>query len=112
VASAVLTVLARAGEPRARDIHAAVEAVLNEDVSPSSVKNCLATYSRTADPCSSEWDEADTGWLDWMGRARRRRRCSDFVLELLNRGKCRRRPGAPGEHAGASSLGSLTLTGV
>jgi hypothetical protein len=50
VASAVVIVLASAGELRARDIHAAVEAVLNEDVSPSSVKNCLATYSRTADP--------------------------------------------------------------
>jgi len=50
VTSAVVSVLASAGELRARDIHAAVEAVLDENVSPSSVKNCLATYSRTADP--------------------------------------------------------------
>jgi hypothetical protein len=39
-----------AGELRARDIHAAVEVVLGEDVSPSSVKNCLARYSASAEP--------------------------------------------------------------
>ena len=50
VTSAVVTVLASAGELRARDIHTAVEAVFDENVSPSSVKNCLVTYSRTADP--------------------------------------------------------------
>jgi hypothetical protein len=47
---AIETVLGSAGELHARDIHAAVEAVLGEDVSPSSVKNCLATSSTSADP--------------------------------------------------------------
>jgi hypothetical protein len=41
VAAAIVAVLASSGELRARDIHAAVEALLDESVSKSSVKNCL-----------------------------------------------------------------------
>jgi hypothetical protein len=41
VAGAITAVLASAGEMRTRDIHAAVESLLGEPVSPSSVKNCL-----------------------------------------------------------------------
>jgi hypothetical protein len=50
VRRAIETVLASAGELRARDIHAAVEELLGEEVSPSSVKNCLATYSGGREP--------------------------------------------------------------
>ena len=49
VSTAIQSVLSSAGELRARDIHAAVEKVLGEDVSVSSVKNCLATHSRGTD---------------------------------------------------------------
>jgi hypothetical protein len=44
MAEAIVAVLASSGELRARDIHAAVEVLLNEPVSASSVKNCLATH--------------------------------------------------------------------
>jgi hypothetical protein len=50
MANAIETVLASVKELRARDIHAAVGVVLDEEVSPSSVKNCLATHSRGPDP--------------------------------------------------------------
>ncbi len=43
---AVSAVLGSSGELGVQDICGAVEALLNAPVSPSSVKNCLATYSR------------------------------------------------------------------
>jgi hypothetical protein len=42
IESAVTTVLGSAGELRARDVQSAVEDLLGEPVSRSSVKNCLA----------------------------------------------------------------------
>jgi hypothetical protein len=42
---AVATVLGSAGEMRVRDIHRAIEGLLGEPVSVSSVKNCLARKS-------------------------------------------------------------------
>jgi hypothetical protein len=47
--NAITTVLGTADELRGRDIHVAVEVVLGQAVSPSSVKNCLAVNSRGAD---------------------------------------------------------------
>jgi hypothetical protein len=49
MAEAIAVVLAPAGKLRARDIHAAVEAVLREPVSRCSVNNCL-TGSRSGRP--------------------------------------------------------------
>ena len=46
---AITTVLGSADELRGRDVHAAVELLLGQPVSLSSVKNCLATNSRGAD---------------------------------------------------------------
>lgn len=40
----VAEILGSAGEMQARDVHEAVEVLLGEPVSPSSVKNCLARY--------------------------------------------------------------------
>ena len=45
---AITTVLGSADELRGCDIHAAVAILLDQDVSPSSVKNCLAANSRGA----------------------------------------------------------------
>jgi hypothetical protein len=42
---AVATVLGSAGLMRARDVHEALEGLLDEPVSRSSVKNCLARKS-------------------------------------------------------------------
>jgi hypothetical protein len=42
---AVATVLGSAGEMQARDVHEAIEGLLDEPVSRSSVKNCLAKKS-------------------------------------------------------------------
>jgi hypothetical protein len=50
ITEAVATVLGPAGELRARDVHAAVEALLGEPVSRSSVKNCLSRHSAGQDP--------------------------------------------------------------
>jgi hypothetical protein len=50
MAKAITTVLASAGEElRARDIHAAVEVLLGQTVTASSVKNCLAVNCRGDD---------------------------------------------------------------
>jgi hypothetical protein len=48
MANAITTVLESVDELRGRDIHLAVTSLLGQDVSPSSVKNCLATNSRGA----------------------------------------------------------------
>lgn len=48
MANAITTVLASVDELRGRDIHLAVTSLLGQDVSPSSVKNCLAANSRGA----------------------------------------------------------------
>jgi predicted transcriptional regulator len=47
IESAVMAVLGSSGELQARDVHTAVEALLGERVSSSSVKNCLAKGVRT-----------------------------------------------------------------
>jgi hypothetical protein len=44
------TVLGSANEMRACDIHVAVEQLLGQDVTASSVKNCLAANSRCTAP--------------------------------------------------------------
>lgn len=47
ISEAIVTVLASSdGELRVRDIHSAVEALIGESVSASSVKDCLATKAR------------------------------------------------------------------
>jgi hypothetical protein len=48
--SAIEMVLGSAGEMRACDIHLAVEQLLGQDVTASSVKNCLAANSQGAAP--------------------------------------------------------------
>jgi hypothetical protein len=50
VRRAIETVLGSAGEMRACDIHVAVEQLLGQDVTASSVKNCLAANSQGAAP--------------------------------------------------------------
>jgi hypothetical protein len=52
---AITTVLGGADELRGRDIHVAVEVVLGQAVSPSSVKNCLAVTHVGQTPRSNEW---------------------------------------------------------
>jgi hypothetical protein len=47
---AIVAVLSGAGELRSRDIHAAVQAMCEEPVPLSSVKNCLAKSSRGTHP--------------------------------------------------------------
>jgi len=59
ITNAVVTVLASAGELRARDIHLAVEALLGEPVSSSSVKNCLAS---TAIGERHRFERVGRGW--------------------------------------------------
>jgi hypothetical protein len=73
---AIETVLGSAGEMRARDVHLAVQQVLGEAVTPSSVKNCLAANSRgTAAPFvrvgAGATDSSD-------GHAARQKVASDF----------------------------------
>lgn len=50
VADAITTVLASAGEMRVRDIHNAVESLLGESVSRSSVKHALIANCRGVSP--------------------------------------------------------------
>jgi hypothetical protein len=61
VAEAILVVLESSGELRSRDIHVAVEALLDEPVSRSSVKHCLA-----------KWVAEDPPLFERIGRARYR----------------------------------------
>jgi hypothetical protein len=49
ISEAIITVLGSCGEQRARDVHAAVEALLGESMPLSSVKNCLARNARGED---------------------------------------------------------------
>jgi hypothetical protein len=47
---AIETLLGNVGEMRACDIHVAVEQLLGQDVTASSIENCLAVNSRGAAP--------------------------------------------------------------